>query len=491
MQTQNIAQNTTWLTLAYIFQKIFAFIYFTIIARLLGANDIGQYVFAISLTTILSVFIDFGLSSVLIRESAKFKEKANDYLNNIISIKILLSIIILLAAVIIINLLNKPAITVIMVYLAGLVMIFDSFTLSFSAILRAWQNLKYESINIAISQVIIVIAGVSAVLLKLPLYFLILALLGGSIFQCCYTFIILKIKLKFKIKPRFNRPILKILLKIALPFALAGIFTRVYSYVDQVLLSILIGDQSLGWYSVAYKITYALQFIPAAFAAAIFPALSYYYICEKEKLQQIFEKSMHFLIIFSLPIAFGTASLADKIIIFLYTREYEPSILTLQVFIFAVIAIFLSYPVGSILNACNKQAINTLNLGLTMVLNIILNVILIPKYQHLGAAIAALTSLSFMFIINLAWVPKIIKLNYKFFAAKIAKALTASIIMAIIIIYLKETVHFIFLIILGALLYSGIMYLIKGFTKEDIKYSWQAVFKKAKNAPQPETPITN
>lgn len=487
-QAQNIARNTTWLTSAYIFQKIFAFVYFTLIARWLGADNIGIYTFAISLTTIMSVFIDFGLSPVLIRESAKFKAKANEYLNNTNSAKLVLAVLSYLAAIIIVNLLHKPALTQIMVYIAGLIMVLDSFTLSFWAIFRAYQNLKYEAISILINQILIVVIGLTGVLLKFPLYIIVIALLGGSTFSFFYSLSLLKIKLHFKFKLRWQKDLLKSLFKIALPFALAGIFTRVYSYVDQILLSIFIGDKSLGWYSIAYKATYALQFVPAAFAAAIFPAMSNYYLCAKEKLQSIFEKSMYFLIILSIPIAFGIASLADKIIIKLYTSEYEPSILALQIFIFAVIPIFLSYPVGSILNSCDRQMTNTINMGVTMVLNIILNLILIPKFQHLGAATAAVISLTILFILNLYWVPKIIMYNYKFLIFKLLKAICASVIMALAIIYLKQTINFAILIILGALIYGVIMYLIKGFTKEDVKYLWQSIFKKPpQNIPQEET----
>ncbi len=475
---QNIAKNTTWLTSAYIFQKIFAFVYFTLIARFLGATDIGSYVFAVSLATILSVLIDFGLSPVLIRESAKNREKANLYLNNIITIKLVLGIITFILAVIIINLLNKNQMAEIMVYIAGLVMVVDSFNLSFWGIFRAWQNLKYEAISIAINQILIFSVGLIGVFLKLPLYILVIALLTGSLFSFIYSLTLLKTKLNFKIKPNWNKTVLKTLFIIALPFALAGIFTRVYNYIDQVLLSILIGDQSLGWYSVAYKMTYALQFIPAAFAAAIFPAMSNLYKTDKSKLQYIFEKSMYFLIILSLPTAFGVYILAKPVILYLYTAEYLPSILTLQIFIWGIIGLFLNYPVGSLLNACDKQTINTINMGITMILNIILNIILIPQYQHLGAATAALISLSVLFILNLTWVSKIIKYNYKYLIIKTVQSLISALIMAIIIYLAQPYLHFILLIILGAIIYIIIMYLSRGFTKSDTKYLWQAIIKK-------------
>jgi len=479
-EPQNIAKNTTWLTSSYIIQKILAFIYFTLIARFLGAQNIGIYTFSLSLTTIFSIFIDFGLANVLIREAAKFKEKANDYLNNIISVKILFSLISYLAVVIVINLLNKPALTQNMVYLAGFVMILDSFTLSFFAIFRAYQNLKFEAVSIVFNQIVILIIGLVGIYLHFPLYILIIALLAGSVFNFLYSLIFLKIKLKFKFKFSWSKITLKTLFKIALPFALAGIFTRVYSYIDQILISVLIGDKYLGWYSVPYKITYAFQFLPAAFAAAIYPAMSDCYLNNKERLKMIFDRSMYILIVLCIPLAIGIASLADKIIIFLYTQEYQPSILALQIMIISVIPLFLSFPVGSILNACDKQTTNTINLGITMVISVVMNIILIPKYQHIGAAITALISLTMLFILNLAWVPKIVKYDYKFLLIKSAKTIFASVIMGLVILYFKNSVNFLILIIIGALLYLVLMYLIKGYTKDDITYLWQAIFKKTK-----------
>jgi O-antigen/teichoic acid export membrane protein len=143
-----------------------------------------------------------------------------------------------------------------------------------------------------------------------------------------------------------------------------------------------------------------------------------------------------------------------------------------------VIGLFLNYPVGALLNACDKQTINTINMGITMILNIVLNLILIPQYQHLGAATAALISLSVLFILNLSWVSKIIKYNYKYLIIKTIQALISALIMAIIIYLTQPYLNFILLIILGAIIYIILMYLSRGFTKSDIKYLWQAIIKK-------------
>ena len=91
--SDSVARNTTYYTAALIFQKILAFIYFSLIARFLGVEDTGKYTFALTFTTLFAIFIDLGLGPVLTREIAKAKEKTGQYLSNILALKIPLTCI--------------------------------------------------------------------------------------------------------------------------------------------------------------------------------------------------------------------------------------------------------------------------------------------------------------------------------------------------------------------------------------------------------------
>jgi len=134
----SISQNTFFLTSAYVFQKIFAFVYFTLLARWLGPEDIGKYTFAIAFAGIASVFIDLGLTNVLIREVAKFKEKAKEYLANILGLKLLFSLVVFLVLVLLINIWDYPEIVKMLVYVIGINFVFDSFVLSFFGLFRSF-----------------------------------------------------------------------------------------------------------------------------------------------------------------------------------------------------------------------------------------------------------------------------------------------------------------------------------------------------------------
>jgi O-antigen/teichoic acid export membrane protein len=474
----HIARNTIYLTVATVGQKVLAFLYFIMIARLAGVEGTGKYFFVVSFTTIFSIFVDLGLSSVLIRETAKKREVAGKYLGNILGAKLILGALTYLAVVAVINVMGYPPMTKLMVYLSGIVMLLDSFNVTFYAIFRGQQNLCYESIGVVVSEVLIIVFGGVSLLLHAPLYFLLLALMSGSVFN-----FILSLSLIFKktdVRPHFalDKNILLILFKIAYPFALAGLFVKIYSYLDSVLLSKMVGDAAVGFWSVAYKLTYSFQFIPMAVAAAMFPAMSAYFCSDRSRLKQTFERATFYLALLAVPISFGVFSLAKPIVLALYGPDYLSSVLPLQVAVFTAIFIFLNYPVGSLLNACDRQMTNTLIMGASMGLNIVLNIILIPRFSFVGAAISTLVSHSLLYILGMIFANKIVAYGKGFIFGLLAKIILSAGLMSAVIIFLNKFVLFWFLIPIGGAIYFTALYLLRGIGKGDFVGILQALRKK-------------
>jgi len=467
MKPVNIAKNTSYFTLALILQKVISFSYFIIIARNIGPEDLGKYYFAISFTTIFAIFIDIGMTSVLVREVAKHKDRVNKYVQNTIGLKIILLVFSWLTVFILINVMKYPQITKDLVYLSSIAMILDSFTLTFFGISRGYHNLKFESIAVVVYQLVSLVFGLLALHFGLSLRWLMAAIVFASLINFLYSLLIAAIKWKISLKPSFDFDFIKNIITMALPFALFGIFQRLYTYFDSILLSLLAGDTYVGLYSVAFKITFALQFLPLAFAASLYPAMSAYYVHDKEKLGQMFERAMHYLIIIALPISFGIIMLADKIIL-IFKSEYSGSILPLQIVVASLFFIFTSYPIGSLLNACDKQKINTINMAVVLIVSITMNMILIPKYQAVGAGITVLVTNFLLLILGMIWVPTLIKYNYLHIGKILGKSLFSVLIMAVILFYLKTFYSVFLLVVLGGVIYFGVLYLIKGFKKEDV-----------------------
>ena len=109
------------------------------------------------------------------------------------------------------------------------------------------------------------------------------------------------------------------------PFAFAGIFFKLNGSVDTVMLEMMAGEKYVGWYSVAYKLTFALTVLPGAFATSFYPAMSHYFVHDKSRLAHLFERAMFYLILVSLPIAVGSGILSETIIVYFYVRFCESS----------------------------------------------------------------------------------------------------------------------------------------------------------------------
>jgi O-antigen/teichoic acid export membrane protein len=473
----NIAKNTSYFTFALILQKVISFTYFTLIARALGPEDLGKYYFAISFTTIFAIFIDLGLSNVLTREVAKSKERARELLGSVLAIKLPLAFASLLALVILINLMGYPELTKTLVYISAVSMVLDSFTLSFFAVARGFHNLLFESIASVVFQLIVLAIGLTALRLGLGLRSLAGALAAASVFNFLYSLSLVRFRWKIRIAPVFNKELVKLIIKIAVPFALFGIFQKVYTYLDTVLLSVLAGDKYVGLYQVAFKIIFALQFLPMAFVASVYPAFASYWVKNREQLVITFERAMSYLIIIALPISAGIIVLADKIIL-LFKEGFGGAVLPLRLIMVSLLFIFLNFPVGSLLNACDLQKTNTRNMGIALLISVVLNLILIPKWQAVGASITVIAANLAMFILGMYYVPKIIPYRLRKIMAVFLKSLLAAAAMALAVVYLKQFLNIFMAAAGGAVLYFVLLFSLGGFKKEDVVSIWRAFTKK-------------
>ena len=473
--TKRITKNTSFFLTALVIQKLLSFIYFTFLARYLGAEGIGQYFFAISFATIFSVLMDFGLSPVLTREIAKSDKNDQEWFQQIFSLKIFFSILTLILVILLDNILFYSDIVKNLIYLTIFIVLIDSFTLLFYAFIRGKQNLIYESRGVVIFQIIVLVFGFilmkysSSILLFIGVLFL------ASLFNLIYSGIILRFKLKIKLKLVYSKDFIKKIIKITLPFALAAIFAKVYAYIDTVLLKIFLGDNEVGIYSVAYKITFAFQFIPLAFIASLYPAFSYYYKNNFEELKKIFVKSFNYLAFISIPISFGIIALAPEIISKIYTSEFIYSVFPLQVLIASIPFLFINFSLSSFLNATDNQKINTRNLGIVMIINIILNIFLIKYLGVWGASLSSSLSTLLLFSINLNNILKIAGkklINFKL----LINTIISGIIMFLSVYYIKDFIYWPLTIITGSIVYFMLMFFSKTLSKKDFIFIKESLF---------------
>ncbi len=464
---QRIAKNTGVFFIAQILSYILNFFFFVYVARYLGAKDFGILSFALALTAIFGIFSDLGLRQITTREVARDKSLTKKYLGNITGMKIILIITSLIGLILFVNLVGYPEETIKIVYLIGLSIVFTSFSQMFYAIFQAYERMEFESFGKILNSVLLLGGALFAISNGLTILAFAFFYSLSSGITLVYNLIISGWKFakpRIKIDLNFWKPTLRE----ALPFGLIGIFGTLLHWIDTVMLSIIQGDAVVGWYNAAYRIFFVLLLIPSAFDVAIFPAMSRFYISSKDSLKFIYEKSFKYLIIIGIPIGIGGTLLADKIILLILGNEYQPSIIAFQILIWSAVLIFMGTPFSALLNSVNKQLALAKIVGASAIFNILLNLILIPKYSYIGAGIATMVSL---FLVLLGVMGATLRIGYKIPISKILnpalKVVISSLMMGIFIVCFKN-INFFSLIIFSALIYFVIIFLIKGLDKEDL-----------------------
>jgi len=450
---KTISQNTTYLTLASVLQKVLAFIYFTVLANMIGVEGTGKYFFALSFTTIFVVFIDLGFTNVFIREAAKAKDQIEAYLSTLLVCKLVMSVLTYAAAMITISLLNRPLDVQLLVAVSGITMIFDSLHLTLYGALRALGDLRYEGIGMVLSQGLTLVLGSLFLWLGAPLVWLIVAFTIPSFLNVVFVSYILRTQYHIRYRLKFHKTLFISLGTIAIPFAIAAVLSRLYSYVDTMLLAQLLGDAAVGIYSVPYKITFAFQFIPMALIAALYPRMSALFVTDIKRLGYVFEQSMVYLLVIAVPIAVGIGVLAEPIISLLYTDAYAGSVVPLQILISSLMWSFVSFPIGALLNACDRQVSQTVIVAIALVCNIVLNFTLIPILGVTGAAIAALVGNIILTVGGYIVARHILSLPHARLLYAVLRILVAGGVMGIVVGFTVAHSHVFVAIAIGAIVY--------------------------------------
>lgn len=464
-----MARNTLYLTLASIAQKVIAFVYFTLVANTIGKEATGAYFLALSITIIFSAVSDWGLTPVLIREVAKKPEEALRWVRSVLGLKIPFMFLGAVGSLFTAWLLNVDAEVFRLVLIAVFVLAADALSLTWFGVLRGMQNLRYESLGIFVGQLLTSVFGAIALMLAPTLEILVTALLVGSVWNACYSATRVAKHLGGRaLVPTLETGRAKQLLRWSLAFAISAVFVKVYSYIDILLLGELMGKGAVGIYSIAYKITYAFQFLPLAFMGALYPAMSALVGKDTSRLRHLYDDAVWYLALLSTPIVFGLASIADQLVPAFYSPEFSEAILPLQLLVFVLLLAFFDFPTGSLLSAANRQGTKTVIMGFTMAINIVANLLLIPAMGVPGASVASLISFAFLFLAGMTVVPQIIPYTILDLGRRVAPILFSGLVMAAVVWVLSGLLHFVLLIAVGAVVYVSMLFLTKAVSQKHL-----------------------
>lgn len=374
-------RNTAMILVARVISRLIALVTVVAIGNALGDTQFGQMQTAVTYGALISVFADLGFGTLFVREGARHTESINRFLNNVMSIRLLLMMgcIPLLAGAL---------------WIAGLTsLLIPSFTLlllaGYSNLLRstlyAVQKLGYESIAIVAESLILLALVLVGVATHAGIAFFLWAY--AISYACTAIYFSIVLIAKGISRPRWQlefRAVLRPWLRAGLPLAITYIFTTVYFKIDVPILQRFRPYDEVGWYAFAYKPFEALLFVPMTLRTVIFPVLSVYYRSAPHRVAIASEKFFKALLLLGWPCTVGLFLLSEQFNGFLHL--YPQSAPALQILSLAIVFMFVDNTFAATLNAVDRQKVFAYIALAGLAINVALNMVLIPHAGYLGAS---------------------------------------------------------------------------------------------------------
>jgi O-antigen/teichoic acid export membrane protein len=365
--------------------KLAVFVVVVLLWRHLGADHYGRFATMIVYVTLVGIIADLGLQTVFIRDASRDRTVFSRYLGNLLSARLLLSLVGLVILAAALRLLSPALFPY---TLPAFVLLL---TTSYSSLLRAVfyirGRLGYEAIAIVAESLLLLGLTIVAIEQRATWDAFLWVYAVSYLFTCLFAFGVIRWRWHDRVTVRLDPAFVRRLLAAGLPLALAFTVTTVYAQLDIVLLQLFKNFQVVGWYSAANKYIDAVAWVPQSAMGAVFPALSLLAAGDRRRLVFAYEKSYKMLAILGLPLAVGLGVTADAVVH--VTNGFEQSIPALRILAPSVALLFVNNAFIYTLTAINRQLDFTRLALFTLVVNLVLNLVLIPPYGYLGAAAAS------------------------------------------------------------------------------------------------------
>ena len=365
--------------------KVGVFVVVVLLWRHLGAADYGRFSAMVVYATLAGIVADVGLQTIFVRDVSRDRTLFDRYLANLVSVRLLLSLIALALLALALRLLAPDLFPY---TLAAFVLLL---TTAYSGLLRAVfyirGRLVYEAAAILAEAAILLGLTLLAIRLHSTWDVFLWVYSAGYAFTALFALAVIRFRWQAPLRPRFEPAFLWRLLRPGIALALGFTLVTIYAQVDIVLLQLLKNYRMVGWYSAANKYIDAIAWIPQSAMGAVFPVLSMLSTGSGERLRQAYVTSYRMLALLGVPLAVGIGLAAAPIV--QLPGGFPQSIPALQLLAPSIALLFVNNAFLYTLTAMNRQGDFTRLALFSLLVNLALNFGLIPGFGYLGAAAAS------------------------------------------------------------------------------------------------------
>lgn len=434
-----IIRNTAVIYAAELANKIFLFVFIVYAARILGVEQFGNFSYSFTLYFLLLMLSDFGFAVYLTREIAQNPAAKDKIFSVALYFRVAITILMLLLFWVYQSISRDTSDAKLFVLITGTSLVISAYASNFVLVLRAVDMMKMDGFIRVAGTFIITLFGLTGIRLGSGMLGIAVALFCGNIMMLAMS---LAINRKYRIVALdFSQHAFADLYSMAkktLPFVTIVILVSIFTRVDTLLLQKLRGSVEVGLYHASSRVMDASLILQASLSMVLLPVLSGLIAAgEMEQVRKIVQLAIKYIAYAGIFITVVMFMTSDKLIEMLYfSPEYRNAVVSLKIFSFVTLVLYVSTPVGCLLLSSPYARSVICVQSLMVALSITLNSILIFYLGHSGAALARLTTETFGLALSVFLINKyIFRLNI---LENFARPLSAGIVTAVFIYFVKS-----------------------------------------------------
>jgi O-antigen/teichoic acid export membrane protein len=472
-QARQIFKNTAAMTLADLVARAGSMLLSFLIARMLQASGLGIYSAAMAYYGVIAIASSMGTQDFLVREIAREPDKTNRYVVHASVAGLAVSSSVMAVFFLVLPLLGHSAELASSTGVVILAIIPGTLNTIQNAVFVAHQRVEFvlftrflgTLVNVALSLVLLA-RGYGVVSL------LVAFVVVEYLMMFCFYFLISRYiaHIRWEFQFSFAR---KLVWEMRV-FAALSFLSALFAQPEVIILSLVSDEEQIGYYSAANKLVGFWYLVSQMYMANVYPALSRSYHLADGKFQIMQDKSIKYLLAVSLPLTAGMASAAAPAIRLFYGPGFEAAVLPLQIMAFDIPLGYVSAVLWRVLAARNRQDAVLWVRIITLSTRLGGGYLMMRWWGVLGASISVLTNLVLNTLLLAVYIRRSgIRLRFLALGWRFALAAT---VMSVLAWVLGPQVHLWLLVLIAAVVYAGLVVLLKGFDADDLalfRQLWQ------------------
>ena len=382
-------KNTFYIFAGRASNAVFLFLLTMVVSRQLGPDLFGVFSFLTAVMVSANCFSNLGLDTWMVREVTKNPSQGKQHLSNIIGLKIGTSLITIALIFMVFRTTSLPQTTLNLLWVLSVSLLFNTISQTLWHYGNCFKEFFYHSVLWAASNIIKAGTGIAMVLLFHELEPLIWGIVVAEAIALIISFCVIRNRFGAFV-PEFQFIVWKSFLVRSAPIAMGMIFSVLYFRLDIVMLQLMTGEKIVGFYSAAYRLFEVAVVLPHSFMLVLFPTLVEGYHSDQSQFKSRFKKAIVLYFLIGVCIALVLWGFSHEVIRVIYGDKFLLSADILDILSWAILLFFLNFLFSSLLIASGREKVNAWNLVGATVLNIVLNLTWIPRYEAIGAAWATL-----------------------------------------------------------------------------------------------------